>query len=362
MRGVVELTARNGAQTFGDGAGGVAGRSYSDNLACEWRLRVGAGERIRITFSTLRVWAGDTLTVHAESYKGLVADALVAKLVTAPTGGVTLPALSAAGPLVVRFSTDARSEGFYNAAADGAEDNDGFVASFVRAPPCSGPDDCGGEACDGDGECACAAAGRGGADCSHAHCMGTSVVATPGTLRSHAAYGVGSYHDDAECIFVITASGGGADIRLTVTHDLEATFDFLEVYSGAGTGGVLYARLTGTGTTVVTVPATDGAATLHFTSDAMGRRGGFTVAYENGISQGRRGLRRRQIRDGLRGVSAARRTGRSRRPMGRSRCSRTARCRRSPIAAGRSPPAAAASSSMRSTSRASRPGPTAPTT
>ena len=277
--GVVELTASDAAQTIGDGAGGVAGRSYSDNLACEWRLAVGAGERIRITFSTLRVWAGDTLTVHAESYKGLVADALVAKLVTAPTGGVTLPALSAAGPLVVRFSTDARSEGFYNAAADGAEDNDGFVASFVRAPPCSGPDDCGGEACDGDGECACAAAGRGGADCSHAHCMGTSVVATPGTLRSHAAYGVGSYDDDAECVFVITASGGGADIRLTVTHDLEATFDFLEVYSGAGTGGVLYARLTGTGTTVVTVPATDGAATLHFTSDAVGRRGGFTVAY-----------------------------------------------------------------------------------
>ena len=55
------------------------------------------------------MWAGDTLTVHAESYKGLVADALVAKLVTAPTGGVTLPALSAAGPLVVRFSTDAHA-------------------------------------------------------------------------------------------------------------------------------------------------------------------------------------------------------------------------------------------------------------
>ena len=67
--------------------------------------------------------------MHAESYKGLVADALIAKLVM-PTGGVTLPALSAAGPLVVRFSTDARSEGFYNAAADGAEDNDGFVARF----------------------------------------------------------------------------------------------------------------------------------------------------------------------------------------------------------------------------------------
>ena len=140
-KGVVELTARNAAQTFGDGAGGVAGRSYSDNLACEWRLRVGAGfgERIRITFSTLRVWAGDTLTVHAESYKGLVADALVAKLVTAPTGDVTLPALSAAGTIVVRFNTDAKSEGFYNAAADGAEDNDGFVASFVRAGGAAGP-------------------------------------------------------------------------------------------------------------------------------------------------------------------------------------------------------------------------------
>ena len=147
----------------------------------------------------LRVWAGDTLTVHAESYKGLVADALVAKLVTAPTGGVTLPALSAAGTLVVRFNTDAKSEGFYNAAADGAEDNDGFVASFKLVEGCSGPGDCGGQACDSDGECACAAAGRGGADCSHAHCMGTSVVATPGTLRSHAAYGVGSYDDDAEC-------------------------------------------------------------------------------------------------------------------------------------------------------------------
>ena len=79
--GVVTLWVTETAQTIGDGAGGVAGRSYSDNLACEWRLAVGAGGRIRITFSTLRVWAGDTLTVHAESYKGLVADALVAKLV-----------------------------------------------------------------------------------------------------------------------------------------------------------------------------------------------------------------------------------------------------------------------------------------
>ena len=99
--------------------------------ACEWRLRVGAGGRIRIAFSTLRVWAGDTLTVHAESYKGLVADALVAKLVTAPTGGVTLRRSARRGHRRA-LQHRCESEGFYNEAAV-AEDNDGFVASFVRA-------------------------------------------------------------------------------------------------------------------------------------------------------------------------------------------------------------------------------------
>ena len=206
--------------------------------------RVGAGERIRITFSTLRV-GGRHAHRACGSYKGLVADALVAKLVTAPTGGVTLPALSAAGPLVVRFSTDARSEGFYNAAADGAEDNDARCELPRRVQRAR---DCGGEACDSDGECACRRRPRWRRLLARA-CMGTSVVATPGTLRCTRRMATGATMTTAECVFVITASGGGADIRLTSPTTSRPPSIFSRSTRARGRA-VLYARLTGTGTTV----------------------------------------------------------------------------------------------------------------
>ena len=65
-----------------------------------------------------------------------------------------------------------------------------------------------------------------------------------------------------------------------ITHDLEDTYDFVHVHQGDATAsGILYASVTGTGSTTVTVPAASGAVTLRFTSDDKGRRGGFKAEY-----------------------------------------------------------------------------------
>ena len=283
------LTATAIAQTFGDGAGGVDGRSYSDDLDCAWTVAPSNSERrLRLRAVSARVWTGDTLTIYAMSHRGL-ADVLLAKIVGAPHGQAAgWPPLAARGPLIVRFTTDGRSESFYNAASDRSEDGDGFVVEYIEedgVTGCSSSSDCSGQPCDAEGECACAEAGRGGADCSYPRCLGTQFATAPGMLKSAESWGEPGhlYDNDAECVFVLSVADlSHPDVRLAITHDLEEGFDFLDVYAGAGLDGARYARIFGTGVTRLTVPATSGAATLHFTSDAQGRRGGFNVTFASG--------------------------------------------------------------------------------
>lgn len=80
------VASSSAARSFGDGAGGVPGRSYSDGLRCVWTVDAASPafssvpERIRIRFTTAKVWTGDVLTVRARTYKG-ESDVLLARLV-----------------------------------------------------------------------------------------------------------------------------------------------------------------------------------------------------------------------------------------------------------------------------------------
>ena len=210
--------------SFGDGAGARAGRSYSDGLACQWEVAAAsASDVVSLTFSAFRVWSGDVVTVTGAD------GALVAQL----SGfNRTWPPLVALGGLRVSFFTDARSESAYNLPV-----GDGFVAHFDAAA--AGCVDCGGRGeCDASsGVCACDV-GYGGADCSHAFCLGTQTHAASaaGTFAS----GVGAlnathvYPNDADCTFVVEVPSGFAAgyVRFTLSYDLEHAYDYVEVISG----------------------------------------------------------------------------------------------------------------------------------
>ena len=182
--------------------------------------------------------------------------------------------------------------------------------------------------------CTCDA-GYGGADCSHATCLGTTTRTSPtGEFRSSptAPDRDAPYPNSADCRFVVETSFDY--VAFTITHDVEPTFDFVAVKSGGGDarrleicvddlrtqdsynekcnwygsnvfrcgdyddadftaaiqccacgGGSLteaktWARLSGAGSdTLITVPTADGKASLVFTSDTRGRRGGFRATY-----------------------------------------------------------------------------------
>ena len=86
--GTVDLTATTGALTDG------ATTSYSNNLACEWRIA--SGGVVELTFTVFRVWTGDVVEVFDGS-------ALVAKLHGFDRAW---PPLRTTGDMTVKFTTD----------------------------------------------------------------------------------------------------------------------------------------------------------------------------------------------------------------------------------------------------------------
>ena len=259
--GLVDLTATTGTLTDG------ATTSYSDDLACEWRIA--SGGVVELSFDTFRVWAGDAVEV----FDGTT---LVAKLHGFDRDW---PPLRTTGAMTVKFTTDSVTEKAFDYPLV-----DGWSATYDAAASSCDAAFCGAHGtCDtASGLCACEA-GYGGADCSLASCLGTTTrTASTGEFRSSptAPDRGAPYGNGVECHFVADVGTSFGYVSFTITYDVEPTFDFVDVKSGDG-DGEKWARLSGdtSDTATITVPTTDGKASLVFTSDDKGRRGGFQATY-----------------------------------------------------------------------------------
>lgn len=240
---------------------------------CQWRVR-GETESSLVEVQIqedVEIWPGELLFVRT----GPDADSpLLARL----SGRGPWPPLRAKGMIAVFGTTD-------------------FELSFVtNATGCRGPDDCNGGQCGADGLCTCAS-GHSGADCSYtSSCLG---VATHTNLTGRFSSMKGAlvppnkYTDLAYCRFDVDvrsqrgASGraGAAPprfLRLDIDYDLEATHDFVRVFGSAAGALRPFMRLTGESGGVVryVVPLHEGLASLLFSTDEIGRRGGFRASYE----------------------------------------------------------------------------------
>ena len=258
--GTMDLTATTGTLTDG------AATSYSDNLACEWRIA--SSGLVELNFNVFRVWTGDFFEVFDDS-------TLVAKLHGFDRAW---PPLRTNGAMTVKFTTDGVTERAFNYAL-----TDGWSATYDAAASSCDAAYCGAQGtCDTDsGLCTCDA-GYGGADCSHATCLGTTTqTSLTGEFRSSptAPDRDALYPNSTGCRFVVDVGTSFDYVSFTITYDVEPTFDFVALKSGGGDGET-WARLSGAGSdTLITVPTADGKASLAFTSDARGRRGGFRATY-----------------------------------------------------------------------------------
>ena len=86
-----------------------------------------------------------------------------------------------------------------------------------------------------------------------------------------------NYANSSNGYTVLNPITPGDLIQLTGTYDTEATFDFLYIYDGTGTGGTLLGTYTGAGT-IPTITSTSGSLTVEFTSDGSFTDPGFNLS------------------------------------------------------------------------------------
>ena len=200
---------------FGDGANGEQGRSYSDDMYCEWEIRgvdcENQGDQceslVQIEFSRVRLWSGDVVRIYADPQNECTGISESSYLIAKVTGfDNTPPSIRARGCLRVVFESDSNKESFY------ATDNgDGFYLSYNRNHDgCLSNTDCNNKECNA-GLCKCEQLW--GANCStREHCFGTSRM----TLKEEQARVVANSH------YVSSSSVLQADLKtLLDTRALE---------------------------------------------------------------------------------------------------------------------------------------------
>ena len=234
--------------TFGDGANGIDGQSYSDDLSCEWEIRGvdcegpsdSCNSLVELNFEVLRVWSGDLVRIYADPDFRCKSDSPSSHIIAQATGFDELPpTIRAQGCLRVVFETDLNVEKSYAVDA-----GDGFVLRYNRdSQGCSSETDCNGNPCV-DGLCKCGGELY-GADCLFGgHCFGTSLVALvnrqPTTIASHSSItssGVlqadlsnladpkslepgSTYPNDALCNFEIEVPPGSDFVEVKMLYDV----------------------------------------------------------------------------------------------------------------------------------------------
>jgi len=292
---VVDSSSHGLVGSIGDGANGVSGTSYSDNLNCTWELRAAADARnVQISFDSLRLWSGDFVRVYTNSFSqecapGDPSNVLVGQFSGFMSDQGPLPPLRGVGCLLVELLTDANQERSY-----GGLSGDGMSLSYnLSSRGCRSSSDCSGSFCDSTtGLCECGGESW-GADCSHVdHCFGTSRIAlrnagTSQNLASSGTASAGNYPNDLDCSFEVQAFNGENFVEVTVDYDLEPTHDLLWLQSSSlssfhssGKGPSTQIVLTGEGESEVYMIPTDAAGfvTIRLTTDARGRRQGFKAS------------------------------------------------------------------------------------
>lgn len=122
---------------FGDGANAIDGRSYSDQLHCEWEIRGvdcespfdGCDSVVEVVFGTTRLWSGDRLKVYADPVSFNCSSEESSYVVATWSGfhEEDSPPIRARGCLRVVLETDSNEEKAY-----GTNMGDGFEAKYDR--------------------------------------------------------------------------------------------------------------------------------------------------------------------------------------------------------------------------------------
>lgn len=102
-----------------------------------------------------------------------------------------------------------------------------------------------------------------------------TVTACSGILYDHGG-STGDYANNANGYTVLTPSTPGNVIQLSGTMTTEATYDFVRIYDGVGTGGTLLWSNSGT-MAIPTITSTTGSLTVQFTSDISLTFSGFQI-------------------------------------------------------------------------------------
>ncbi|CAJ1951940.1 unnamed protein product [Cylindrotheca closterium] len=287
--GLINLSNR--AIQISDGADAIAGKSYSDNLKCSWRvLRDDPNDVVEINFQRVKVWSGDSVRLYSSRYANDCLPSNPSLVLLAQISGFdlaqSLPPLRALGCLLVEFVTDANQERSYGDPT--SDSGDGFVAiaQDYTSQTCS----CNGFPCDSDGMCQCDGLHWGG-DCSFTdYCLGTTYLDTSGigtriassnALQSGLAGATQLYPNDLDCRFELNSGPGRNSIVFEVEYDLETTFDVLELYTGSlNSKNSLYTTLTGSShgmrETYYIPTDANGSVTIRLVTDSRGRRSGFS--------------------------------------------------------------------------------------
>lgn len=232
---------------FGDGANGEKGKSYSDDMYCEWQIRgfdcESPSDRceslVQIDFPRVLLWSGDFLRIYADPEYECTADSDSSYMVAQISAfNETAPSIRVKGCLRVVFQSDSNNERFY-----GTDDGDGFLLSYNRNHEgCLTKADCEGHTCL-NGLCHCEGSAW-GADCSStSHCFGTTRVLLDGESRTVASSGTlalssilqadldtlgnyqsveafEKYQNDAFCAFEIEVPLGYSFVKVEILYDV----------------------------------------------------------------------------------------------------------------------------------------------
>lgn len=105
----------------------------------------------------------------------------------------------------------------------------------------------------------------------------TTINQCSGILYDHGG-SLGNYSNNANGFTVLTPSTPGNAIQLSGTMNTEATWDFVRVYDGVGTGGTLL--WSGSGALAIpTLTSSSGSLTVQFTSDGSFVLSGFQITW-----------------------------------------------------------------------------------